>query len=44
MGWAPKEGSKDFREIWLTDPDGPGPNVNAGDFDAEGHKLCDMNK
>jgi hypothetical protein len=44
MGWAPKEGWKDFHEIWLDDPDGPGPKVNASDFDAEGHKLCDMNK
>ncbi len=36
--------SKDFHEIWLDGPDGPAPKVNASDFDAEGHKLCDMNK
>jgi hypothetical protein len=44
MGWAPKEGWKDFHEIWLVDPTGPGPNVNASDFDAEGQKLCSENK
>ncbi len=40
MGWAPKEGWKNFRDIWAIDLDGPGPNVNATDFDNEGHKLC----
>jgi len=40
MGWASKEGWKNFRDIWAIDPDGPGPNVDATDFDNEGHKLC----
>lgn len=40
MGWAPKEGWKDFHDIWLTAPAGPGQRVDSGDFDAEGHKLC----
>ena len=44
MGWASKEGWKNFREIWLDDPTGIGPKVNAGEFDMEGHKLCDMNQ
>ncbi|OBG25295.1 hypothetical protein [Mycobacterium sp. 852002-51057_SCH5723018] len=43
MGWAPQEGWKNFRNIWLDDPDGLGPKVNSRDFDAEGHRLCDMN-
>jgi hypothetical protein len=44
MNWAPKEGWKDFREICLpAGPDDFGPNVNATDFDNEGHKLCAMN-
>lgn len=34
------EGWHDFREIWLDDPDGLGPKVNATAFDNEGHKLC----
>jgi hypothetical protein len=42
-GWAAQEGWKDFREIWAIDPAGPGPNVDATDFDNEGHKLCTMN-
>jgi hypothetical protein len=46
MGWAPKEGWKDFHEIWLanTGDDSAGPNVNSSDFDAEGQKLCSENK
>jgi hypothetical protein len=46
MSWAPKEGWKNFREIWLpaSYPDDYGPNVNATDFDNEGHKLCAMNR
>jgi hypothetical protein len=44
MGWAPKEGWKDFRDIWLDDPDGLGPKVNSRDFDAEAQKLCTMNR
>jgi hypothetical protein len=44
MGWAPKEGWKDFHDIWLVDPTGAGPFVNSSDFDAEGQKLCAMNK
>jgi hypothetical protein len=43
MGWAPKEGWKNFRDIWLDDPTGFEPKVNSSDFDAEGQKLCDMN-
>lgn len=44
MNWAPKEGWKDFREIWLpAGPDDFGPNVNAADLDNEGDKLCAMN-
>ena len=44
MNWAPKEGWKDFREIWLpAGPDDFGPNVNATDFYNEGHKLCAQN-
>jgi hypothetical protein len=43
-GLDSERGLKDFHEIWLDDPDGPGPKVNASDFDAERHKLCDMNK
>jgi hypothetical protein len=44
MGWASKEGWKNFRDIWLDDPTGFMPKVNASDLDAVGHKLCDMNK
>ena len=43
MSWAPKEGWKDFHEIWLDDPTGLAPKVNAGDLDEEGHKLCALN-
>jgi hypothetical protein len=44
MNQESKEGWKDFREIWLpAGPDDLGPNVNATDFDNEGHKLCAMN-
>jgi hypothetical protein len=45
MSWAPKQGWKDFRDIWLVDTTGDsgGPNVNSGDFDAEGQRLCAKN-
>jgi hypothetical protein len=39
-----ERGLEELPEIWLDDPDGLGPKVNASDLDAEGHKLCDMNK
>jgi Protein of unknown function (DUF2511) len=43
MDWAAKEGWKEFHDIWLADPTGAGPRVDASDFDAEGHRLCGDN-